>query len=120
MPKIACKVVKFVKIFFKYLNASTFKKACITIQALLNHENPTLYKLNLAASKVKKQSHEQNSRRLLQSELIDFNAYASAVLHSFNFGFCRKVAGSIKSLINRHFVKSKSKCNFFVLKDSIL
>jgi len=84
MPKIACKVVKFVKIFFKYLNASTFKKACIAIQALLNHEDPTLYKLNIGASKIKKQSHEQNSRRLLQSELIDFNAYAYSVLHSFN------------------------------------
>jgi len=51
---------------------------------LLNHEDPTLYKLNIGASKIKKQSHEQNSRRLLQSELIDFNAYAYSVLHSFN------------------------------------
>lgn len=85
MPKIAHKVVKFVKIFFNSIHKLVFDKACIAIQALLNHEDPTLYKLNLARdnAKIKKQSHEQNTRRLLDSNLIDFKTYAASALSCF-------------------------------------
>jgi len=51
MTKVARKAVTFIKKFFKSLNLSTFNKICTAVQALLNHEEPTLYKLNLGASK---------------------------------------------------------------------
>ena len=83
----ARKAVTFIKKFFNSLNLSTFNKICTAVQALLNHEEPTLYKLNLGASKIKKQSHEQNSRRRLDSDLIDFKTYATSVLAYFDITF---------------------------------
>jgi len=74
----------FVNIFFNSLHKSVFNKACIAIHALLNQENPTLYKLNLASGNIKKQSHEQNTRRLLDSQLIDFKTFATSVFSSFH------------------------------------
>jgi len=110
MTKIARKAVTFIKKFFKSLNLSTFNKICTAVQALLNHEEPTLYKLNLNASKIKKQSHEQNSRRMLDSDLIDFKTYAKSVLAYFD------ITSNIVLTIDRtNYMFGASAINYLVL-----
>lgn len=111
MTKVASKSAQIITKFFNFTSKATTSKATAAISALLYNEDPKLFTLGQYTNRtIKKHSYEQNTRRLLDNNIIEFNHYATAILTMFALN------DDIELVIDRtNYKYGAVSINFFVL-----
>ena len=111
MTKVASKFAEIITKSFNFISKATTNKATAAISALLYNEDPKLFTLGQYTNRtIKKHSYEQNTRRLLDNNIIEFNHYATAILTMFALN------DQVELVIDRtNYKYGNVSINFFVL-----
>lgn len=111
MTKVASKLAQIITKFFNFTSKATTAKATAAISALLYNEDPKLFTLGQYTNRsIKKHSYEQNTRRLLDNNIIEFNHYATSILTMFALN------DQVELVIDRtNYKYGNVPINFFVL-----